>query len=95
MSVLAPCRTHKHNDIECPCGIKCDVGTGFTAASIEVTCWHAVCMLPKAIAKNEHFEHFFLLLIVLNALWIAYDTDNNKAEVMRFMPCIVANSDCC
>mmetsp|Transcript_16799 Transcript_16799/g.38930 ORF Transcript_16799/g.38930 Transcript_16799/m.38930 type:complete len:570 (-) Transcript_16799:52-1761(-) len=36
----------------------------------------------QAIAKNEHFEHFFLLLIVLNALWIAYDTDNNKAEVL-------------
>lgn len=34
----------------------------------------------SAIATNKRFEHFTLAVISFNALWMAIDTDNNKAD---------------
>lgn len=39
--------------------------------------------LAQAIARNNIFEMFTLLVIAANAVWIAYDTDYNGAEVLN------------
>jgi voltage-gated sodium channel len=51
----------------------------------------------QAIARDENFQNGILVVIVLNVLWIAYDTDNNKADVLCNAPLVfqIANNIFC
>jgi hypothetical protein len=42
----------------------------------------------QALAKNERFQNAVLTVIVFNILWLAIDTDYNKAEVLCEAPLI-------
>eukprot|EP00747_Dinoflagellata_sp_TGD_P125243 gnl/TRDRNA2_/TRDRNA2_174129_c1_seq17.p1 gnl/TRDRNA2_/TRDRNA2_174129_c1~~gnl/TRDRNA2_/TRDRNA2_174129_c1_seq17.p1 ORF type:complete len:910 (+),score=200.24 gnl/TRDRNA2_/TRDRNA2_174129_c1_seq17:187-2730(+) len=37
----------------------------------------------QKLVKNAYFEQCTLIMIALNAIWIAVDTDNNQADVLR------------